>query len=236
MGKPQDPMLFLGSPPHSRRCYRCRQYKKFNEFYPNKRARCGITGECRVCWKMRERKYKSPEDMFWKRYHAKTIRVGDCMEWQGAAPANVPRVTLRKKQESVRRIVYRLAIGELADHEYVIPACGNTKCVRQSHMKKLSPEEFHVYLESHLPYGESHPFAIHPERLPHGGDHWTRKSPERVPRGERHVGAKITEADIPFIRSLVSAGLFQYEIAAHLGVKQAAISKVVCGRTWKHVQ
>lgn len=49
--------------------------------------------------------------------------------------------------------------------------------------------------------------------------------------------AKLTEAQVLGIIFLYNTKLFtQAELAGFAGVKHAAISKIVTGRTWKHLQ
>lgn len=33
-----------------KRCSKCRRYKSFNEFYPDKRYKCGLSSQCRTCY------------------------------------------------------------------------------------------------------------------------------------------------------------------------------------------
>ncbi len=52
-------------------------------------------------------------------------------------------------------------------------------------------------------------------------------------RGETAPSAKLTEADIPQIRSL-TAKYLQREIASMFGVTESSISRLLSGKTWKH--
>lgn len=57
------------------------------------------------------------------------------------------------------------------------------------------------------------------------------------PKGIRNSHAKLTEAQVMGIIQLYNTKLFtQAELARLGGVKHAAISKIVTGRTWKHLQ
>lgn len=53
--------------------------------------------------------------------------------------------------------------------------------------------------------------------------------------GERHSGAKLTEAKVKQIRSMLSLRFRQSEIAALMGVDPSAISHIKRGATWAHV-
>ncbi len=54
-------------------------------------------------------------------------------------------------------------------------------------------------------------------------------------RGERQGSAKLTEADIPLIRSLLQSGKTQRAIARQFGVSARAIGKISSGTTWSHI-
>jgi hypothetical protein len=54
-------------------------------------------------------------------------------------------------------------------------------------------------------------------------------------RGSEVPQSVLKEADIPRIRALAAEGLLQREIAALYGVRREAISKVVNGKRWAHI-
>lgn len=60
-----------------------------------------------------------------------------------------------------------------------------------------------------------------------------RKPPAE--RGSRHYNAKLTETDIPIIFAMIARGDSQTSVAAHFGVRQQAISKVINGKRWGHL-
>lgn len=55
-------------------------------------------------------------------------------------------------------------------------------------------------------------------------------------RGERNGEAKLTEAQVLEIRSRMRGGESLSSLAAAYGVSKAAMSKIRCGRTWKHLR
>jgi len=56
-----------------------------------------------------------------------------------------------------------------------------------------------------------------------------------IARGSRCPGHVLTEQDIPEILRLAAHGMSQYELAKYFGYNQSTISRVLSGRTWKHV-
>ena len=67
------------------------------------------------------------------------------------------------------------------------------------------------------------PLAIPIERL----------APQR--RGSRHGLAKLTEPDVIEIRRRAAAGEMQRDLAAHYGVSQSTVSRIIARGIWIHV-
>jgi hypothetical protein len=215
-----ESLLYIGNPPHHKRCPRCRNYKKLDEYHKGK-GKYGIHPICKVCVSVRDKKYKGPIDRFWKHYYAKTERVGDCIEWRGWFYSGMPHVKWEGKAQSLRRVIWRLAIGELADNQYIVTTCRNQYCVRQSHMMRISQEEFRSsYAHKYPAMGDTSPARLHPESRP---------------RGDMHPHAKLKESDIPRIFTLKSEGIAQQDIAQQFTVSESAISCVLRRATWAHV-
>jgi len=58
----------------------------------------------------------------------------------------------------------------------------------------------------------------------------------RTKVGSQHGQAKLTEADIPVVRSLAAEGWSQEAIARRFGVSRGPIKAILGGWTWKHVK
>jgi hypothetical protein len=56
---------------------------------------------------------------------------------------------------------------------------------------------------------------------------------DRVQHGSRHYRAKLSEKDIPVIRSLCQSGVGHQTVADRYGVCRQTIEHIVHGRTWK---
>jgi hypothetical protein len=59
---------------------------------------------------------------------------------------------------------------------------------------------------------------------------------DRSCRGQRNTKAKLTDSDIIRIKKeYATGGIRQIDLARRYGVHQTAISHIVTGRTWKHI-
>ncbi len=221
--------LFLFEEAHkaqpTKRCPKCEKMKALGEFWKDASAKSGVVSRCKEC--STTHTYKNREDRFWKAYHNKTIRVGDCIEWQGAF-ASMPVCAWKgKKSASVRRIVYQLAIGELPDDMYVTTVCENDRCVRHSHLRKMTENEMRIKLcNSHVFGKGSLPGRARP----------TGRCYHPFPKGEMHPNAKLTRGDILVVRDLRNKGMSLRKIAIEFGVSSPTIIAVLSGRTWAHVE
>lgn len=61
------------------------------------------------------------------------------------------------------------------------------------------------------------------------------KAKGRTTFGERNGQAKLTEADVIQIRSLIARGIQQKQIAPMFGVKPRAINKIHLRLRWAHL-
>lgn len=68
-----------------------------------------------------------------------------------------------------------------------------------------------------------------------GDRHGRTTRPERTPRGEHHGHAKLTDADILYIRAADRFPGSGRALAATFGVSTASICFIRSGKTWKHV-
>jgi hypothetical protein len=60
--------------------------------------------------------------------------------------------------------------------------------------------------------------------------------PACIYRGEQHRSAKLTDVTAAQALELVAAGMRQRDVARRVGVGQAAISMLVTGKTWRHLE
>lgn len=62
-----------------------------------------------------------------------------------------------------------------------------------------------------------------------------RNSRGRQAKGEANGRAKLTEADVRWIRELRAAGMSQREIGEKVGMSTSHVSHILCGKKWAHV-
>ena len=242
-------MLYLGD---SKRCSMCGRYKNMGtEYAKSKTAPHGIVSACKECNNGRHRKYKDRKDRFWKYFWSHTLKVDRCLEWCGRYAKGSPTCHWDgKTSASVRRVVYRLAIGDLDDDHIIVSTCRNRRCVRHSHLERVTIEEFRVILANERATGDRHWSRLRPERLPRGdrswqhthpertvrGDnHWSRLRPERVLRGEKHGMAVLTEEKVRQIREMRQSGMSGGAIARAVDINEHTVWSVIYRHTWKHV-
>ena len=193
------------------------------EYYPSKTAPNGIEARCKVCYSVKQRKYRSYEDWFWKRFWKRVERVGECLEWKGTTSRGYPECTWKKKQTSLRRIIYSLAIGGVPDDMFVLSTCNNKRCVSQYHMRLATKEERNVKLCNSKATGDRNGMRLHPDR-------------KFSPQGSRNPCAKLNEDKARDARLRVLSGESQRSVARTFGVSHATIQSLIKGKTWKHVQ
>ncbi len=217
----------------TKRCSRCGEVKALEEFHKATGERLGRRPRCKKCVNQHNRKYKDPVDRFWKYFHARTEKVDDCLMWRGGTHDDgQPVCQWEGRQTRVRRVVYKLSIGELPDDMYVITTCRNVACVRQSHLKKVTTDEQRALMWNSAATGERNSARLYPEKM-------SRKfcQPEYRLCGESHGAARLTENDVRTIRALHAAGgITQREIAERFGISQTHASQIIRRKNWAHVQ
>ena len=206
-----------------KRCSKCGVYKGLGEYRTDMSRSHGVQPTCKTCRSAAYRRYENGQDLFWKRFHARVQKVGKCLEWMGSYGGGCklsPRVIYERKTTNLRRLIYRLSVGELPDNMLVVPICRNHRCVRALHLSLMSPEE-------HYAYAANNCRAM-------GDRNGSRLHPEKVPRGESHGMARLTEEKVREIRELAST-LSKTQIAHDFGVSRQTVSDVIARKRWTHI-
>lgn len=148
--------------------------------------------------------------------------IGPCWGWKKAEPHGYyGTLTVDGRQVGAHRWIWQRTNGPIQDGLWVLHHCDHRPCVRLSHL----------YLGTHA---ENTRDAMDRHRLARGDRNAAHLYPERRPRGAKHGIAKLTESDIPIIRSERARGVPRAELARRFGVSGATIWSVVTGETWGH--
>ncbi len=146
---------------------------------------------------------------FLKRFWAKVKVRGpdDCWEWTGAAIKGygIIRMGRGRQKYLAHRISYFIRRGVDPGDKCVCHTCDNPRCVNPAHL----------WLGT---LGDNNLDAIQKGR--------------GQARGEQHSHAKFTEQDVREIRK---SGEPHRSIANQYGVCKTTISRIKCGKRWKHV-
>ncbi len=155
------------------------------------------------------------EDRFW----AKVQKGDGCWEWTGARKRQTryPYGLVWDGSRWLRahRVAYELTHGPIPHGLNVCHHCDNPPCVRPDHLFVGTQADNLADARR-----KGHHFS------PFRGRNQT---------GSANGYARLTEADIPIIRTLAAEGMRQKDIAARFGVHRATVSYALSGKTWTHV-
>lgn len=133
-----------------------------------------------------------------------TPHLGPCWVWTAdTAPNGYGRIKVNGQSVNAHRVGWALQFGEPGVGLYVLHRCDNRLCVRGEHLF-LGTQKDNV-----------HDCAAKGRRV--------------NPTGERHGRSKLSNADASKVRSLVSRGLPQSEVARRFGVTPSCVSRIVTG-------
>lgn len=201
------------------------------EFYakPNHIAR----GNGRYCGKpcFDEAQRNVPiEDRFWPRVD----KTDGCWLWTGALNTNGYGTIYRHYPEHVQahRLAWELATGEtLTPDDAICHTCDVKNCVRNDDESVYQAGDLVFPRRGHLFKGDVP--ANNADMAAKGRAGWHQTENRR--RGEAQNLAKLTVAQVKWIRAQDAAGMRQQDIADLLGVHLSTISNVIRRLTWKHV-
>ena len=146
-----------------------------------------------------------------RRFHKKWVRVcSGCWEWQGSKDKDgYGRFHVDGGETPAHRFSYELSIrGPIPEGMIVMHSCDNPSCVKPTHLS----------LGTHKLNAED------------------RNAKQRQARGESNKGGgKLTDNDIPQIRSMLKEGKTGRFIASIFDVSPTMISYINTGRHWSHI-
>lgn len=147
---------------------------------------------------------------------SKTIFNNGCVEWIGSrGSAGYGKFRYKRAKMLAHRVAYSWANSEeIPNGMFVCHSCDNPSCVNPEHLWLGTIQDNNA---DSIRKGRA---AIHPGHT--------------LNTGSRNGRAKLSENDIPTIKSLLSSGtVTQTVIAKKYGVPQSVISDIKRGVLWK---
>lgn len=176
-----------------------------------------------------------------KRFWSHVEKTDGCWNWRtrrGLAPYAYGQARLFRRPLGAHRLSYMMHVGEVPQGLQVCHRCDNPRCVRPDHLflGTIGDNMRDRTAKGRQARGQTHGWALHPERVVRGDRHWSKRLKDRVPRGERNGFATLTEADVIAIREAYAAGrASQNELARQYNTAQANVWRIIHRRAWQHV-
>lgn len=158
-----------------------------------------------------------------ERFWAKVAKDDGCWLWTGSTSRGYGYFSIGGRLRSAHRVSWSLEHGPIPAGLYVLHRCDVRACVRPAHL----------FLGTQV---DNMRDCVAKGRHAFGDRSGARTHPHRVPRGERNGHAKLTEDAVRAIRAAYASGVSQSVIAREARIDQSAVSLIVTGRRWKHVQ
>lgn len=135
-----------------------------------------------------------------------------CVEWLGYVnPSGYGKMGFNGKSHRAHRLAYLIWKGKISKNKEVCHSCDNKKCVNPNHL----------FLGTHSENMKD--MAI------------KKRNPICLLKGSQKIQSKLKEHEIPQIRLLLKAGVYQREIAKIFSVHQTVIRDINLKRTWRHI-
>lgn len=122
--------------------------------------------------------------------------------------------------------------GMMVCHKCDIPACCNPDHLFAGTQNDNVQD---AVKKRRMASGDRHMSRTKPESVARGDRHYSRTNPERVARGEKAGNAKLSDADIHIIKSLLVDGWSQAKIARRFNVSRDLIGQIHRKQIWTHI-
>lgn len=158
-----------------------------------------------------ERKTIPLADRFWSKVDKRSDN--ECWEWTGARHVfGYGKISIRRSVcAEAHRVSYQLHYGDIPTGMLVCHSCDNPPCVNPRHLW-LGTESDNI--RDAVAKGRHRRTGL---------------------QGEQHPNARLTEADIRFIREHCSKTHSMSELATMFNTTSGAICNIVKRRAWKHI-
>jgi hypothetical protein len=120
------------------------------------------------------------------------------------------RLRIGRRQHLAHRHAYELKFGPIPDGLLVCHTCDNPACCNTDHL----------FLGS---------------QTDNMSDRMKKGRYGTAARGAKNGSAKLTDAEVTEIRSLISSGMRQVDIAARFGITQPLVSQIALRKKWQHL-
>uniref|UniRef100_A0A6M3JC30 Putative homing endonuclease n=1 Tax=viral metagenome TaxID=1070528 RepID=A0A6M3JC30_9ZZZZ len=165
---------------------------------------------------------KTLEERFWEKVDVR--EEDECWPWKACkGKGGYGKFgSGRSKTIAAHRVAYELGNGSIPEGLDVLHKCDFPPCCNPGHL----------WPGTNL---DNQRDCIAKGRTACGERNGTHTHPEARPRGEANGSTKLTETQVREVRRLCNEGHTQRETGELVGVKQTAISQIMCGKTWKNI-
>jgi hypothetical protein len=145
-----------------------------------------------------------------------------------------------EKTVSTHRLSFELFKEKIPIGIFVCHRCDVRSCINPDHLFLGTAKDNmkDASLKGRMPRGDKNGARLHPEKLARGNKNGARLYPDRLipPKGERNGMAKLSSEDVQEIKIKYLPGKISYrELAESYGVSRSAISKIIIGKSWRHL-
>lgn len=143
---------------------------------------------------------------------ARTVEVGDCMEWTGYSRNGSPQVKLDGRMTTVRRAILILKGTPAHPNEMLSTRCGNPQCVNPDHIIERSIKQ----------------------HMTHMGRQINHQHPLRIAKLQKAAAARRIIDDEKVLQILNDPRRAQ-DVADDLGVSKSLVTKIRRGKSYKQI-
>lgn len=142
-------------------------------------------------------------------FNVKLDKETRCWEWLGRKDKDGYGImSVGDYPTRVHRIMYEQIKGDIKEDFLVCHKCDNPGCINPAHLFLGTIQD----------------------------NNNDRDTKGRTPKGEDSMSSVLTENDVLEIRELLKTGMTNKQIGEKYGVTGWAISRIKCGKTWKHLE